>query len=75
MSAQTRALTLTIGNSYTLSITDNGTTVTASITDDVGTATCNVTSAVPTSNTQVMIGWTGVTTSHTFAAVITAVST
>ncbi len=74
-SADTSFLTMTSGNSYTLTITDNGSTVTASITDDVGLKTCNVTPSLPASNTEVMIGWAGTIASHTFLAVITAVST
>ena len=71
---QFRGSTLTCGNSYTLTIFDNGTTVTATLTDDVGTQSCTFTPTLSTSNTQVMFGWVGLGSNYSFNAIITNVS-
>ena len=74
-SANSSALTLTAGSSYTLTITDNGTTVTAYLYDDVGLQSCNITPTLSTSNQEAMFGWLGTTASFTFASPITAIAT
>lgn len=65
------SLTLTTGNSYTLTLADNGTAVTASITDDTSVKTCNISTTLNASNTEVMFGWIGGTASYAFNAYIT----
>jgi hypothetical protein len=65
---------LTSGNSYTLTIFDNGTTVTATLTDDVGTQSCTFTPTLSTSNTEVMFGWVGLGSNYSFNSAITNVS-
>ena len=73
-SATSSSLTLTSGNSYTLTIFDNGTTVTATLTDDVGPQSCTFTPTLSTSNTQVIFGWVGLGSNYSFNATITNVS-
>lgn len=73
-SSNSSGLTLTSGNSYTLEIDDDGTTVTASLVDDVGLQTTSITPAAPASNTEVMFGWAGTTASYTFSSTITQVA-
>ena len=72
-SASSSALTLTSGNSYTLTIFDNGTTVSAMLTDDVGTQGCTFTPTLSTSNTQIMFGWIGLGSNYSFNAPVTNV--
>jgi hypothetical protein len=67
-------LTLTTGNRYTLTVSDNGAGAAASITDDSGQQSCQIITTSNTSNTQVMFGWLGLTASYLFDAVITAVN-
>lgn len=74
-SAASSSLTLTAGNTYTLTITDDGTTVTAYLYDDAGLQTCNITPTLSTSNQEAMTGWIGLSTSFTFASAITGVAT
>ena len=66
---------MTVGNTYTLVIVDDGTTVSAWIVDDAGQQTCSFKATVSTGNTQVMTGWIGLTAGHTFTAPITGVAT
>ena len=74
-SSNSSSLTLTAGNTYVLTITDNGTTITAYLYDDVGLQTCSITPTLSTSNQEAMVGWIGLTTSFTFASAITGVAT
>lgn len=74
-SATSSSLTLTAGNTYTLTITDDGSTVTAYLYDDAGLQSCNITPTVSTSNQEAMAGWIGLSTSFTFASAITSVAT
>lgn len=56
-------LTLTSGNSYALTIADDGVSITASLVDDAGLQTVFLTPAAPASNAGVMFGWVGTTAS------------
>jgi Lipase (class 3) len=69
-------LTMTIGNYYTLTTADDGTTVTASLIDDVGLQSVSLvpTAASPLA-TEVMIGWQALVPSTSFTNVISAVTT
>jgi hypothetical protein len=58
-SSSSSSLTMTAGNIYVLTITDNGTTVTAYMYDDVGLQSCSITPTLSTSNQEVMFGWVG----------------
>ena len=70
-----KALALTTGNTYTLTISDDGTAVTASIVDDVGTQSTSFTTSNGTANTEVAFGWVYGVPSYSTNATITAIST
>lgn len=66
-------LSLTSGNSYTLTLADNGSVVTATILDNTGVRTCNITTSLNAGNTQIMSGWIGASSAHTFDVFMTGV--
>jgi hypothetical protein len=74
----TAPLTLTNGNTYTLTITDNGGSagVTASITDDTGPQTVTIANADADTNAEIAFGWLSLnaTPSYSFVTTISSVA-
>ena len=71
-SQNSTGLSLTDGNSYTLTISDSGTVITGTITDDSGLKTVNLSTTNGAANTQIAYGWLGATTLYVWLTTISA---